>query len=90
MLPKEPTEALKLTVLPLRKETTMLRDLKNDALLEEPEADPRETVKVMLRPLNSELARPRELAMDLNNDRCLDRLGAEPSDPLRVLPQPLT
>ena len=67
-----------------------VRDLKNDALREEPEADPTETVKVMLRPLNSELARPRELVMDLNNDRCLDKLGAESSDPLRVLAQPLT
>ena len=67
-----------------------VRDLKNDALREELEADPTETVKVMLRPLNSELARPRELVMDLNNDRCLDKLGAEPSDPLRVLAQPLT
>jgi len=67
-----------------------VRDLKNDALLEELEADPTETVKVMLRPLNSELARLRELAMDLNNDRCLDRLGAEASDPLRFLAQPLT
>ena len=67
-----------------------VRDLKNDALLEELGANPTETVKVMLRPLNSELARPRELAMDLNNDKCLDRLGAEPSDPLRVLAQPLT
>jgi len=44
----------------------------------------------MLRPLNSELARPRELAMDLNNDKCLDRFGAKPSDPVGVLAQPLT
>src|SRR2546422_54125 len=89
MLPEEPTEALKLTVLPLRKETTLLsesvRDLKNDALLEELEADPTETVKVMLRPLDSELARPRELVRDLKLEVFSLKLGVEEKRPARDL-----
>src|SRR2546425_8193215 len=58
MLPEEPTEALKLTVLPLRKETTTLsesvRDLKNEFFSARPEAEPTDAVNPRIRPLNSE------------------------------------
>ena len=66
-----------------------VRDLKNDALREEPEADPTETVKVMLRPLNSELARPRELAMDLNQPICSAKLDEDPNESARFSIRPL-
>ncbi len=53
------------------------------------ETDPRVAVRITLRPLEKELARPIEPLRDLNNEMCSAKPDDEPIEPVRVLARPL-
>jgi len=54
-----------------------------------PEAEPIEVLKLTVRPLKKDAAKPRESDKDLNNDVFSAKLVAEPSEALRPTERPM-
>jgi len=88
-LEAEPTEVLKYTVRPLKKDSTRLkesdRDLKNEVFSETLETEPIDAVRVTARPLDSEAGMPSEPERDLNSEECSRSPAAELIEVLKDL-----
>ena len=53
-----------------------------------PEAEPIEVLKLTVRPLKKDAARPRELDKDLKSEVCSEKVVAKPIVPVKITARP--
>jgi hypothetical protein len=61
----------------------------NDLFSVRPEANPKEALRVTVRPFNRDVPRPRESVRDLKSEICSTKPETEPTELLKVIARPL-